>query len=106
MKNGFKIAIFYIVLIGIMGCGKTSLGKELAKLLSMTEDQFLEYISKFWLMLIWGNKKYVVEQMIEYFEDHYAEKISLDQIAENMYLSPFYISKIFKSETGASPSDI
>lgn len=49
------------------------------------------------------NKKYVVEQIVNYFEDHYAEKISLDQIAENMYLSPFYISKIFKSETGDAP---
>lgn len=49
------------------------------------------------------NKKYVVEQIISYFEDHYSEKISLDQIAENMYLSPFYISKIFKSETGDTP---
>lgn len=49
------------------------------------------------------NKKYVVEQIVSYFEDHYAEKISLDQIAENMYLSPFYISKIFKSETGDTP---
>lgn len=49
------------------------------------------------------NKKYVVEQMLSYFEDHYSEKISLDQIAENMYLSPFYISKIFKSETGDTP---
>lgn len=49
------------------------------------------------------NKKYVVEQMIGYFEEHYAEKISLDAIAENMYLSPFYISRIFKSETGDTP---
>ncbi len=49
------------------------------------------------------NKKYVVEQMVSYFEDHYNEKISLDRIAENMYLSPFYISKIFKSETGDTP---
>ena len=49
------------------------------------------------------NKKNIVEQMIDYFEDHYSEKISLDQIAENMYLSPFYISKIFKSETGDTP---
>lgn len=49
------------------------------------------------------SRKYVVEQMLSFFEDHYSEKISLDQIAENMYLSPFYISKIFKSETGASP---
>lgn len=49
------------------------------------------------------NKKYVVEQIISYFEEHYHEKISLDQIAENMYLSIFYISKIFKSETGDTP---
>lgn len=49
------------------------------------------------------NRKYVVEQMLNYFEDHYSEKISLDQIAENMYLSPFYISRIFKSETGDTP---
>lgn len=49
------------------------------------------------------NKKYIVEKIMEYFEDHYAEKISLDQIADNMYLSTVYISKIFKSETGNTP---
>ena len=49
------------------------------------------------------NRKHVVEKIIDYFEDHYAEKISLDQIAENMYLSPFYISRIFKAETGDTP---
>lgn len=50
-----------------------------------------------------ANKKYVVEQILSYFEDHYAEKISLDQIADNTYLSTVYISKIFKSETGNTP---
>lgn len=49
------------------------------------------------------NRKYIVDQIVGYFEEHYSEKISLDQIAENMYLSPFYISKIFKSETGDTP---
>lgn len=34
------------------------------KLLAMTEDEFLEYISKLWSMLIWGNKKYVVDKLI------------------------------------------
>lgn len=34
------------------------------KLLSMNEDAFLEYISKLWSMLIWGNKKYVVDKLI------------------------------------------
>ena len=34
------------------------------KLIAMTEEEFLEYISKLWSMLIWGNKKYVVDKMI------------------------------------------
>lgn len=34
------------------------------RLMVMTEDEFLEYISKLWSMLIWGNKKYVVDKLI------------------------------------------
>lgn len=34
------------------------------KLVAMTEEEFLEYISKLWSMLIWGNKKYVVDKLI------------------------------------------
>ena len=49
------------------------------------------------------NKKYVVNKIVNYFADHYSEKISLDQIAENLYLSQYYISRIFKSEIGESP---
>ena len=49
------------------------------------------------------NRKYLVEKIMDYFEEHYTQKISLGQIAGNMYLSPFYISKIFKAETGETP---
>lgn len=49
------------------------------------------------------NKKYVAEQIVDYMDQHYNEKISLDRIAENMYLSPFYVSRIFKSEIGTTP---
>ena len=35
------------------------------KLLAMTEEGFLEYISKLWAVLMWGNKKYVVDKLIE-----------------------------------------
>lgn len=48
-------------------------------------------------------KGYVVNQIIDYLDENYSEKISLDRIARNMYLSPVYISKIFKEETGESP---
>lgn len=49
------------------------------------------------------NKKYIIEQITAYMEKNYKEKISLDQIADNMYLSSYYISKLFKSETGDTP---
>jgi len=35
------------------------------KILSMTEDDLYNYISKLWAMLIWGNKNYVVNKMIQ-----------------------------------------
>lgn len=35
------------------------------KLLAMTEDQFSEYISKLWSMLMWGNKSYVIKCLLE-----------------------------------------
>ncbi len=48
-------------------------------------------------------KKYVAEQVMEYMEQHYSEKLSLDQVAQTMYLSPFYLSRLFKNETGDTP---
>ena len=34
------------------------------KLLTMTEDDFYKYISRLWAMIIWGNKKFVVDKII------------------------------------------
>ncbi len=49
------------------------------------------------------NKSYAVNRIINYLNENYDQKISLEQIAHNMFLSPVYISKIFKEETGESP---
>ncbi|MBH1940039.1 AraC family transcriptional regulator [Mobilitalea sibirica] len=49
------------------------------------------------------NKSYAVNRIITYLNENFDQKISLEQIAHNMYLSPVYISKIFKEETGESP---
>ena len=35
------------------------------RILEMTEEDFFEYISRLWAMLIWGNKQYVVEKLID-----------------------------------------
>lgn len=49
------------------------------------------------------SKGYVVKNILAYLNENYSQHISLDQIAKNMYLSPVYISKIFKEKTGDSP---
>lgn len=32
---------------------------------NMTEDEFVEYIGKLWSMIVWGNKKYIADKIIE-----------------------------------------
>lgn len=51
------------------------------KILGMTEDDFYEYISKLWSMLIWGNKKYIVDKIIE---DNGFNKVKIE-LAELLY---------------------
>lgn len=38
-----------------------------------------------------------------YLEAHHSEDISLDSLSSSMYISPTYMSKLFKQETGDSP---
>lgn len=48
-------------------------------------------------------KKALVESITKYLTENYTEDISLYTLSKNMYLSPVYISKIFKELMGDSP---
>ena len=50
-----------------------------------------------------SEKTNIVRTIISFMTSNYMQDISLDKISKNMYLSPVYISKIFKEETGDSP---
>jgi AraC-like DNA-binding protein len=50
-----------------------------------------------------SDKSSIVRTIISYMNEKYTEEISLDKMAKTTYLSPVYISKIFKEETGYSP---
>lgn len=43
-----------------------------------------------------------IYHVVQYMHGHYAEKISLEDAAKAVYLSPTYLSRIFKQETGIS----
>jgi len=49
------------------------------------------------------DRNLVVNAIVSFINENYMNDISLDKIARNMYLSPVYISRIFKEETGESP---
>ena len=46
-----------------------------------------------------------IHRCMQYIETHYYEKISLEQLAEMVYLSPPYLSRIFRQETGTAFND-
>lgn len=45
----------------------------------------------------------IVESTKEYIDGHITSPIALDDLSENVYLSPYYLSRLFKKETGYSP---
>jgi hypothetical protein len=51
---------------------------------SMSEEEFYDYICKLWVMLIWGNKKYVVDKLIA---DNGFKKVK-DELAELVWGKP------------------
>lgn len=48
-------------------------------------------------------QNYLVEHVIYFLENHYTEDITLEQLARDHYVSPAYLSRIFKETTDMSP---
>ncbi len=49
------------------------------------------------------DKAIIVNTLVSFINENYMKEITLDTISKNMYLSPAYISKVFKEEMGESP---
>ncbi|MEW5898737.1 MAG: AraC family transcriptional regulator, partial [Bacillota bacterium] len=47
----------------------------------------------------------IAQQVINYLENNYNQKISLEEVAQSVYLNPVYLSTVFKQETGYTFSD-
>ncbi|MBB6673955.1 response regulator transcription factor [Cohnella nanjingensis] len=50
-----------------------------------------------------GNR--VVETVKAYIQRHYTEELELQRLADTVYLTPSYLSKLFKTETGETITD-
>ena len=47
-----------------------------------------------------GAENQVIQQVRRYVQEHYAENLSLEKMAEIVYMNPYYFSSFFKKETG------
>lgn len=45
-----------------------------------------------------GTKRQNLQEIKAYLDTHYAEKITLDDLAEQFYINKFYLSRIFKAQ--------
>lgn len=59
-----------------------------------TVDKVHEYNS--------NNMNLLMRRAVDYLEKHYAEEITLNQVAEKLYVSNFYLSRMFKKELGVN----
>lgn len=80
-------------------CGVMKLTALLYRGMAVNRDRY----ERTRLNLASSEKTNIVNTILQYLNENYMKQISLDRIASNMYLSPVYISKIFKEETGESP---
>lgn len=49
------------------------------------------------------DKRVIVNTLVSFLNENYMHQISLETISKNFYMSPAYISKVFKEEMGESP---
>jgi AraC-like DNA-binding protein len=50
-----------------------------------------------------GKEKKAIRQARQYIEDHFAENVSLQSLAEHVSLSPYYLLRAFRTEIGMPP---
>ncbi len=49
-----------------------------------------------------GTKRKDLEQILDYLQEHYAQRITLDELADRFFINKFYLTRIFKQQTGLS----
>lgn len=49
-----------------------------------------------------GSKKQNLQEIKEYLDAHFTEKITLDALAEQFYINKFYLTRVFKEQFGQS----
>ncbi|NRF94817.1 response regulator [Paenibacillus frigoriresistens] len=69
--------------------------------LSELKDELLTVVRQYQQVHnTWGNRTRSIELAIKYLEMHCTEAITMNRVAEHLFLNPSYFSKIFHEKTG------
>jgi AraC-like DNA-binding protein len=50
-----------------------------------------------------GKEKRAIEQVRQYIDEHFAESVTLNALAQHVSLSPYYLLRVFRAEVGMPP---
>jgi AraC-like DNA-binding protein len=50
-----------------------------------------------------GQEKKAVQQVRDYIDEHFAESVTLNTLAQHVSLSPYYLLRVFRAEVGMPP---
>ncbi len=75
------------------------LNSNINELETLAYDRIEHIITRFNITKVSKSSK-IISDVTKYMSEYYYEGITLDQIAENVSITPQYLSKIFKEETG------
>ena len=97
MKLGVRLALGFGIVIVLLiistTVGYVGLKMSAADLERITNDRFPKTVM--------ANN--IVDAIVSFMNDNYMQPISLARISENAYLSPVYISRVFKELMGEAP---
>ena len=101
-----KILTFIAEFVADMGGGK---GKNLIKDITQTSniEELKKLFCDFTEQLVKSHKKYTdnIEIAIEYIHNHFRENLTLQDVADKLFLSAEYFSRRFKQEVGVNFSE-
>ena len=75
------------------------------RILKMTEDEFVEYIGKLWSMIVWGNKKYIADKIIELNGFENIKNMIVDLLYGNEAIEKRW-DRFYKAKTRLGPSSM
>lgn len=102
-------SLLRLLFFALPGAEESSFQKDAEKIYTFHHFYFIyDYLKKILKLVLddfsynqtYGN--HTIHQMEQYIHIHYKEPLSLNMIADHVYLSPKYISNIFSQETGCT----